>query len=280
MLPHPTALLIGSTGFIGRLLLARLQAEGWTVIPWRADVRRVAECREEVEVVFHLAALTKHQDFSQRPHECYDVNIGGTLAVLNYCQRVGARCVFTSTSGVYDAVGVTGLLTETAHLEPTLPYGISKWVAENLCRQQAHLVPSVILRLFNVYGPGQHPDFFVPYVLDCLQEGRPLALRMPQARRDFVYVADVVEALVQAAHLAGTGSEVFNIGSGQATRVLDFVRLAEQIWGRAAVGLETVGANAGEVPAAIADIERARDRLGWMPRYDVQAGLAAMLKTR
>lgn len=273
---NPTALLTGSTGFIGRLLLARLQAEGWTVSPWQADIRRVTECEERVEVVFHLAALTRHHDFTHQPHESYDVNISGTLAVLNYCQKVGARCVFTSTSGVYDAAGGQGPLSETASLKPTLPYGISKWVAENLCRQQAQLVPSVILRLFNVYGPGQHPDFFVPYLLSCLQEGRPLALRMPHAHRDFVYVADVVEALVRTAYFEGTASEVFNIGSGQATRVLDVVRLAQQVWERSAVGLETVGSHEGEVPAAIADIGRAKQMLAWTPRYDIQAGLAAI----
>lgn len=268
-------MVTGSTGFIGRCLVARLAAAGWEVFTWPDDIRRIGQGRRKVEVVFHLAAVTRHERFVAEPYESYDINVTGTLAVLNYCQNIGAKCIFTSTSAVYDTATSDDQLTEEDPLKPTSPYGISKWIAENICRHQA--VPVVILRLFNVYGPGQHPAFLIPYIVDCLQDRRPLILRMPQARRDFIYVKDVIDALIKAAHWPGSSCSVLNIGSGQATRIIDFVHLAEQIVGQTAVEIKTTGSNEGEVSAAIANIERAAHDLNWAPRYDVCAGLRALM---
>jgi GDP-4-dehydro-6-deoxy-D-mannose reductase len=197
------------------------------------------------------------------------------LAALNYCREVGAKCIFTSSSAVYDAATSGDQLTEEGPIKPTLPYGISKWIAENVCRHQN--VPVVILRLFNVYGPGQHHAFLVPYIIDCLQHHRPLTLRMPQARRDFIYVQDVVDALIKAAYWSGPTCSVFNIGSGQATYIIDFIHLAEQIVGHIANEIKTTRLNEGEVSIAIADVKRAAQDLKWVPRYDVCAGLRALV---
>ena len=254
--------------------MARLDDLGWKRQVWKDDIRRIDRCRHQVDVVFHLAAVTRRERFVAEPHESYDINVTGALATLDYCQKVGARCVFTSTSAVYDAGASQGPLAEDGPVKPTLLYGVSKWVAENICRR--HQTPVVILRLFNVYGPGQHPDFLVPYIIDCLQQRRPITLRMPQAQRDFVYVDDVVSALIKAGQVQGANHAIFNIGSGQATRIIDFLRLAEKIWGKSAGEIETGQSNQGEVPAAIANIAQARRGLGWRPQYDLATGLKTM----
>jgi nucleoside-diphosphate-sugar epimerase len=272
----PSALVTGGSGFIGRRLVQHLTAAGWSVQLWPDEVRQIERCRAQVEVVFHLAAATRPDRFATALAESYDINITGTLAVLNYCRRVGAKCVFASTSAVYQAPVGAGLLAESSPLQPSLPYGVSKWVAENLCRH--HETPVVILRLFNVYGPGQHPDFLVPHLLDCLRQQRPITLRMPQAQRDFVYVDDVVSALRLAAEPAVANEAIFNIGSGQASRIIDLLHLAETVTGRPAVEIKTGGANEGEVAAAIADIRLAAQGLGWQPHYTLAAGLAAMVQ--
>ncbi|KGF73216.1 hypothetical protein DO97_01550 [Neosynechococcus sphagnicola sy1] len=93
--------MTGSSGFIGQHLVPYLQSQGWEVTTWQGDVRMLAGCTAKVEVVLHLAAVVRSQQFAAAPHEAWDVNVGGTLAALNYCQRVGARCVLTSTSGIY-----------------------------------------------------------------------------------------------------------------------------------------------------------------------------------
>jgi nucleoside-diphosphate-sugar epimerase len=136
-------------------------------------------------------------------------------------------------------------------------------------------VQSVALRIFNVYGIGQHPSFLVPYVVSCLDAGTRIKLRMAEAARDYVYVDDVVDALIKAAGYRGAGLEIFNVGSGQGTRVIDLVRLAEKAWGPAA-GIDILEAGTGEASRLAADISKTRRLLGWSPRYDVPAGFQAM----
>lgn len=271
-----TALVTGGSGFVGRRLVARLKAEGWTVLARTDDIRRIERCDQPAGVVFHLAAVTRPDDFAANPAESYDVNVTGTQAVLDYCRRVEARCIFTSTSAVYAPTTDGQPLAEDAPLKPTSPYGTSKWLAENLCHRST--TPVTILRLFNVYGPGQNPAFLVPYIFDCLREDRPLSLRRPDAQRDFVYVDDVIEALLRAVDGAQVGGAVFNIGSGQTTRILDVVRAAERAVGRAAVEIKTADSARDEVSISVANIKRARQVLGWRPQYDLPRGLAAMAR--
>lgn len=229
-------------------------------------------------MVFHLAAVVGNAKFSAQPNEGYDVNVTGTLAVLNYCHRVAAKCVVTTTSGVYRPNDGGGPISEDSPIDPRQPYTISKWLAENVCIRQATdlNIPCVVLRVFNVFGEGQDSSFLVPHVLGCLQSGELLTLRMPQALRDFVYVDDVVEALVKAWEYPGQGFSIFNIGTGQATRVIDLVHLAEKVTGKSAA-IEVNESGTDEPVAVIADISKARREIGWSPRYDLNQGLLAMV---
>lgn len=270
-------LVTGSRGFIGRRVVASPQARAEEIVEWKADVRALARCEEAVDAVLHLAAVSRYDRFNAVPHESYATNVVGTAAVLNYCGRVRARCVLASSSAVYRSPEGVRPIGEDAAIGPTSAYGISKWLAESLCHQQAcdAGVASTVLRLFNVYGPGQHPAFLVSYVVGCLRERRPIFLRMPDGLRDFVYVTDVVDALFRAARLRHSGVTVLNIGSGQAVRVLDMVRAAERVFGPA-VAVEKGAAHPEEIAAVVADTSRARAELGWTPRYDLESGLIAM----
>ncbi|MBI3076373.1 MAG: NAD-dependent epimerase/dehydratase family protein, partial [Deltaproteobacteria bacterium] len=264
--------MTGPRGFIGRHLVARLKREGLDVLEWGSDIRRVAECATPAEVVFHLAAVTRHERFAEAPHESYDINVTGTCAVLEYCRRMHACCIMASTSGVYSGSGEGRALSEDAPVGPTSPYGISKWLGENLCRQASRSsgVPSVVLRLFNVYGPGQEPAYLVPYILECVVRREPIRLRMPDAVRDFVYVDDVVEAFIRAAsfcRLLGPGRgddpfEVFNIGSGVPTRVRDVLTDLVELCGAPPTHAHG-DARQGEAARVTADCRRAREVLGW-----------------
>lgn len=258
-------------------MVASAQGRTDEIVEWDADVRDLAKCNEPADVVFHLAAASRYDQFNDVPHESYATNVVGTAAALNYCSRVGARCILTSTSAVYRPPDGTRPVPEDAAVRPTSVYGISKWLAERLCHQQARDagVVSTVLRLFNVYGPGQHPSFLVPYVVQCLKERRPIFLRMPEGIRDFVYVADVVDALFKAARLSNQGIKVFNIGSGRAVRVQDMIRVAERVFGQA-VAVEEAAVHPDEIAAVVADTSQARDELGWTAIYDLEAGLIAM----
>jgi len=224
-------------------------------------------------VVFHLAAEVRRERFDEQPHEAYNVNTAGTLAVLNYCYRTGARCVFMSTSGVYEGSAADEKFTEESPIGPASDYAMSKWLAEGLCRRQAIDlgVESVVLRLFNAYGPGQRSSYIVPHVIKSILQQKPLALRMSEARRDFIHVDDVVEALLKAA-ITKVDSTVFNIGRGCGTRIIDLVRLCEDLLGETAEIVEAE-AHSGETMSAVADIERAERELGWTPTRGLRSGL-------
>ncbi|MFQ5803911.1 MAG: NAD-dependent epimerase/dehydratase family protein [Candidatus Methylomirabilales bacterium] len=270
-------LVTGSKGFIGRHVVATARRTADEVIEWAADIRDVYKCTEPVDVVLHLAGASRNEQFKDVPHETYTTNVVGTAAVLNYCSRVGARCVLASTSAVYRPRDGTYLVAEDAPIHPTSAYGISKWLAEGLCRQQTGDagIASTVVRLFNVYGAGQHPSFVIPYVVQCLKEQRPIFLRMPEAIRDFVYVSDVVDALFKGARLKEPGISVFNIGSGRGVRVREMVKVAERVFGEA-VAVEEAVVHTDEVPTVVADADRARDKLGWTAVHDLEAGLIAM----
>jgi len=268
-------LVTGASGFIGRRVLASLQDRFENVAAFASDLDDLTRREQPADVVLHLAAVVRREQFAASPQRGYDVNVIGTQSVLNYCRRVGARCVVASTSAVYRPSATP--LGENDPTEPASPYAMSKWLAERLCERHATDagVPVTALRLFNVYGPGQHEDFLIPYVVRTLTAKQPLGLRMPQAVRDFVYVDDVVAAFERAAVRAHSGFHVFNIGSGCATAVHEMVRVAERVFGPAS-HIETSGGHERELQSVVADIAKARRELDWSPRYDLAAGLQAM----
>ncbi len=277
------ALVTGADGFIGRHLCATLRSSGnWSeVLVFQGDIREIADFATEVDIVFHLAARSRPGDFQEQAPDSFDVNVSGTLAVLLYCKRIGARCVFVSTSGVY-AVPLPGeRVSEDSPIDPAPGYALSKWIGERICLRCARELDLsiVILRLFNVYGPGQHPDFVVPYICDSLLRGEPITLRMPNAKRDFIYVSDVVTVMLQAASYPGRGAIFWNVGTGIATSIMDFLRVAERELG--VIGqIRTENPEAGnrrEKSEIIANPERIGRELGWTPRVDLTGGLRHML---
>ena len=273
-------MVTGSRGFIGRHLVSRLRHLDWRVEEWTEDVRSLGGYDEPADAVFHLAATVRQDTFAADPGEGLDVNVTGTLAAVNYCHKVGATCVVTSTSGVYQPTGADVLISEESATAPTRPYTISKWLAENISRRQsADLdIPCTVLRIFNVYGPGQHPSFLVPYVVDRLRMGLPVSLRTPEAHRDFIYIEDVVDSLLLAFERGSSGFRLVNVGTGQATRIIDLVRTAKDVFGvRAAV--DTSRSPETGPSAVIADTTRARDELGFEARYTLKDGLNAIRDT-
>jgi nucleoside-diphosphate-sugar epimerase len=273
----PSVLITGSRGFIGSHLRERLNGIGWEVLEWLEDIRLITSFDKRVDIVFHLAARTKSSDFKRDLSEAFDTNISGTHAVLTYCKRSGATCIFLSTSAIYSMTD--RLIDESSKLKPSNIYGISKFTCENLCRQFGEYmeVPTVVLRLFNVYGEGQDSSFLVSYVIECLTAGKRIQLRMPEAERDFIYVEDVVEVLLKVGKMKYLGFEIFNIGSGVSTRVIDFVRLAEKIFCKEA-DIDTSTIKTTERHKVIADVRKAKNKLDWNIKYNLESGLQAMKK--
>lgn len=272
-----TALITGADGFLGRHLRAKLIQLGWNVEEWPDDIRQVSLFDLSVDLVFHLAGVTTEEVFSKHISDSYDVNISGTQAVLNYCKKANSKCVFASTSGVYKETNEIKRVDETFEVKPTKAYAITKFIGENLCylATKDMEVPSTCLRLFNVFGEGQKEPFLVPYVVNRLVKGEYIFLRMPEGVRDFVYVADVVDAIIRAGIHLNEGFSIYNIGSGIGTRVIDFLAIVEEVFERTPQ-IEIIDSKVSELSTMVSDSSKARKELGWKQRTSLREGLLSM----
>jgi UDP-glucose 4-epimerase len=227
------------------------------------------------EAVFHLAAQADLRVAVERPHEDADVNVLGTVRVLEAARHHGAQIVFSSTGGaIYGECD--GPAPETAPLRPVSPYGASKLAGEEYLRayNRLHGTIHVVLRIGNVYGPRQDPHGeagVVAIFLGALAEGAQARIFGDGTQtRDYVYVGDVARAIVSA---LGQEGGVFNVGTGQETSVLELYDQCRRVAGSDA-DAEHAPARLGELQRSVLDPTLAAEQLRFMPMVGLEDGLA------
>ncbi|HEX2882797.1 MAG TPA: GDP-mannose 4,6-dehydratase [Polyangiaceae bacterium] len=227
------------------------------------------------DVVVHLAAMAGVRASMENPHLYYDVNLTGTLNLLEAARVSGLKnFVFASTSSVY---GDTTLhpFTETDRCDhPLAPYSASKRAAEMLGYTFHHLYGQnfTALRFFTVYGPRGRPDMMAYKVLNNIFFGEEVPLyEGGNMKRDWTFVLDIVQGIVRAADRP-LGYEVINLGRGEETLLSDFVARVEQLAGRKAKLISTPKLGA-DVLETRADVSKARQLLGYDPKVSVPEGV-------
>ena len=229
-----------------------------------------------VDQVFHLAGqpgvrASWGKDFTRYTEN----NITATQMLLEAAKGTPLKkFVYASTSSVY---GDTDDLPmhEDGLTRPVSPYGVSKLAAEHLCYLycKAFAVPTVALRFFTVYGPRQRPDMFFHIFMRGLLRGEEIPLYDDgEQTRDFTFVSDIVDGVVNAAQYAGTG-EVFNLGGGSETTLLNAISLVERVAGRKA-RLRRFDRQKGDVRHTSANLAAARAKLAYDPRVTLVEGLS------
>jgi UDP-glucose 4-epimerase len=239
---------------------------------------------QEIDCVFHLAARVSVPESVLYPREYNAANVGGTVSLMEAMRDVGVRrVVFISSGTVYGDQGQQPL-KETAAPNPRSPYAVSKLAAEYYVRTIGDLwgIETVILRVFNAYGPGQHmpPSHapVVPHYLRQAMRGGTLVMHGDGAQtRDYVYVDDVVSAMISAATAPGINHQIINIGSGMETSIRDLVRLIMEVTGMTLEAISNPKNDPG-VSRMQADINLAHDKLGYQPRFSLEEGLRLTLK--
>jgi UDP-glucose 4-epimerase len=285
------ATVTGGAGFIGSNLVDALVARGDDVVVvddlssgkrelvspqarfLEADIRAGIDA-SGADVVFHLAAQADVQTSVRRPDHDAAVNVVGTVQVLEAARTAGARVVFSSTGGaIYGECA--GPAAEDGPLRPVSPYGIAKLCAEEYLAgwNRLHGSSHVVLRFANVYGPRQDSSLeggVVSIFLERMLRGEEtLIFGDGLQTRDFVYVGDVVDALLAAAEHEGG---VFNIGTGHETTVLELHRLCAEVAGsNGAPRLEP--ARLGDARRSVLDVSNAATALGWRAATSLADGL-------
>ena len=298
-------LITGAAGFLGSALANRLAREGHSVRGvddcstgnpavlspevhfTRGDVNdrpKLWTILQDVDCVYHLAARVLVPESVLYPREYNLVNVGGTVTLMEAMRDVGVRrVVFISSGAIYGEQG-TQPLRETMIPNPRSPYAVSKLAAEYYVRTIGELwgIETVCLRVFNAYGPGQHlPPVHAPVILNVLRQARLNGTIVMHGdgnqTRDYVFVDDVVNAMVSASSAPNINQQIINVGSGHETSVRELVRL----------GLELVGAHPEVVynphtergPARMcADITQAKKLLGYQPTVALEVGLRMTLE--
>ncbi len=229
------------------------------------------------QYVFHLAALPRVQFSIEFPEETHSVNVTGTLNVLIASEKAKVkRVVYSASSSAYGDQK-TMPLREDLPANPKSPYGLQKHVGELMCRvwSEVYGLPTVSLRYFNVYGPGQSEKgayaLVIAKFLKQKREGGALTITGDgEQTRDFTSVHDVVRANMLAAEAAGvTNGEVFNIGAGNNYTIK---KVAELIGGAVEHIPERL-----EPKHTLADNSKARKILGWEPKVTLEEGIAELV---
>lgn len=297
-------LVTGGAGFLGSTLANRLAAGGHTVrvlddlsngrrayldpeIAFTKgnvdDIPLLWSLLPAVDCVYHLAARVSVAQSLLYPRDYNRVNVGGTVSLMEAMRDTGVRrVVFTSSGAVYGRQPRQPV-RESDPPFPDSPYAVSKWAAEQYIHTIGDLwgLETVALRIFNAYGPRQSlPISHAPVVPRFLQQvltgGSVVIFGDGHQTRDFVYAADVVEALLAAAAAEGVNRQVINVGSGRETSIRRLAEAIQEVTGETVHPLYNKQKSGG-VPQLVADISRARELLDYDPQVSLREGLARLL---
>jgi UDP-glucose 4-epimerase len=298
-------LITGAAGFLGAALANRLAREGHQVrglddlstgdpqalspdvLFTRGDVNdrpKLWTLLQDVDCVYHLAARVSVPESILYPREYNAVNVGGTVSLMEAMRDVGVRrVVFISSGAVYGDQGAQPL-KETASPNPRSPYAVSKLAAEYYVRTIGDLwgIETLSLRVFNAYGPGQHlpashPPVIANFLRQAVRGGTLVVHGEGNQTRDYVFVDDVVRAMLAAATAPGINHAVINVGSGVETNVRELVRLVLEVANSKAEVIYNPRTDPG-VSRMCADLSLAREKLGYQPRYSLAEGLRLTLE--
>jgi UDP-glucose 4-epimerase len=302
------AFVTGGAGFIGSHLVDRLLSEGWQVRLLddfssgresnvahlngkvellRGDLRDrslIEKALVGVDVVFHQAAVPSVPRSVAEPERTHDVNVNGTLGLLEAARSAGVRrLVFASSSSAY---GDTPELpkVETMPPCPLSPYALQKYTSERYCQLYHRLygLETVALRYYNVYGPRQNPESEYAAVIPrfasaCLASQAPVVFGDGEQTRDFTFVGDAVSANLLAAEAPGAPGEVINVAGGRRVSLNQLLAEIREITG-AKILPRHEAARPGDVRDSLASLERARELLGYEPQVELRTGLATTVE--
>lgn len=244
------------------------------------DFRSPESCEralEDVEVVVHLGARPGVRASIEDPRRTYDMNLNGTLTLLDAMRAKGLeRLVFSSTSSVYGGDAPVPFREDHPSSRPLSPYSASKRACELLIASyvELHGLGAITLRLFTVYGPRGRPDMSVGKFIESALAGRTVPLHGDgSVTRDFTYVDDIVRGIVAAAERVAPGDlDLANLGGSERSSMRDMMGFVEKHTGTK-LAIDRKPPSPGDAPTTWASVERAEKLLGWRPEVRLEEGV-------
>jgi len=298
-------LITGAAGFLGSSLANHLAREGHQVRGLddlstgdpkvlspdvhftRGDVSdrpKLWTLLQDVDVVYHLAARVSVPESILYPRDYNAVNVGGTVALMEAMRDVGVKRVVLASSGAVYGDMLDDSLKETDIPMPRSPYAVSKLSAEYYVQTIGTLwyIETVSLRIFNAYGPGQHlppshPPVVPHYLRQALRGGTLVAHGDGSQTRDYIYVDDVVSAMVAAATAPGLNGQIINVGSGRETSIKELVDTVLNVTNSKANVIYNAQTSGG-VSRMKANLSLAKEFLRFNPSISLEEGLRLTLQ--
>ena len=298
-------LVTGGAGFIGSHLVDVLTARGDAVIVvddfndfydpqikrsnlrkspakiFTADICDLAQVKtilqsERPEVIVHLAARAGVRPSVLYPDLYLKTNIFGTFNLLEAAKSFGVeKFVFGSSSSVYGATRQLPFREDQVLVQTLSPYASSKLAGEHLCSNYSHLygLKVVCLRFFTVYGPRQRPDLSIHKFTRLIANGKPIEVYGDgTARRDFTFIDDTIQGVVNAIDFEGSPFEIFNLGENETVEMNQVIRLIEKALGKSAL-IEYCPPVPGDMSQTYADISKATRLLNYRPTTLIEDGI-------
>jgi UDP-glucuronate 4-epimerase len=303
-------LITGGAGFIGSHLCEQLLKEGYMVIcldnfdsfydpnikikniAWMGkrfpnqfelvtgDIRNYEYLaktfkKNRIDSVVHFAARAGVRPSIDNPLLYQDVNIRGTIVLLEACKEFGIKdFIFASSSSVYGENQRVPFSEEDLDIQPISPYGVTKRAGELLCYSYHHLyaINAACLRIFTAYGPRQRPEMAIHKFTRLIDGGEKIPIYGDgSSRRDYTYIDDLIEGILTVIH-RHKGFELYNLGESQTTSLNELIRLIEEAFGKKA-NVEMLEPQPGDVSITYADISKAERKLGYHPKIKIEEGI-------
>jgi UDP-glucuronate 4-epimerase len=267
--------LLGMAGTTGRLVCRQGDIRDHQLL------QRLFQ-EEPIDLVVHLAALAGVRPSIARPLVYGDVNIQGTLNILECCQQYHVRqLLFGSSSSVYGARQRVPFAEDDDVSAPVSPYAATKRAGELLCYTYSHLyrLRVACLRFFTVYGPAQRPDLAIHKFAQLMATGKSIPVYGDgTTQRDYTYVDDIVDGILlawawlQRGDTTAGAYDIFNLGGSHPVPLLELIRLLETSLGCTA-SIDWQAEQPGDVPITYADLRKSAAVLGYRPQVDIATGI-------
>ena len=287
ILSGKNVIVTGGKGFVGNALVKRLRAEGAKVFVWDlsegmdiTDWKSVLafNAGKKIDLLYHLAAISYVPYSWKNPRDVISKNFCSALNVMEYCRLKKIKHAICLSSYIYGHPKYLPV-DEKHPLSGANPYAVSKIECENLYKSYCELFDLKVTaaRPFNIYGKGQSEKFVISKIISSMKQKKKIALGNLFPKRDFVYIDDVIDALVLLAGRKGNKFDAFNIGTGKSHSVKQILETIFKVIGKRykVKGKSTFRKN--EMMNAVADITKMKKEFNWTPKYSLKNGIKEMI---